>query len=87
MTKSREEGGVASRASLYLGGQIFRLLKFIYSEKATTFCEISTVDLSYVLPVKSTVQISQNFVAFSEFVNFNVANSADQLQCQKYAST
>ena len=24
------------------------LLKFIYSEKATKFCEISTVDLSYV---------------------------------------
>ena len=25
------------------------LLKFIYSEKATKFCEISTVDLSYIL--------------------------------------
>ena len=25
------------------------ILKFIYSEKATNFCEISTVDLSYVL--------------------------------------
>ena len=24
-------------------------LKFIYSEKATNFCEISTVDLSYVV--------------------------------------
>ena len=29
-------------------------LKFIYSEKATHFCEISTVDLSYVITVKST---------------------------------
>ena len=29
---------------------------------ATKFCEISTVNLSYV--VKSTVEISQNFVAF-----------------------
>ena len=38
-------------------------LKFIYSEKATKFCEISTVDLSYVVPVKSKVEISQNFVA------------------------
>ena len=28
------------------------LLKFIYSEKATKFCEISTNYLSYVLPVK-----------------------------------
>ena len=27
----------------------FFLLKFIYSEKATKFCEISTVDLSYVV--------------------------------------
>ena len=34
------------------------LLKFIYSEKATNFCEISPVDLSYVVTVKSTVEIS-----------------------------
>ena len=32
--------------------------------------EISTVDLFYVVPVKSTVEISQNFVAFSEYMNF-----------------
>ena len=43
-------------------------VKFIYSEKATNFCEISTVDLSYVLTVNSTVEILQNFVAFSEYV-------------------
>jgi len=47
------------------------MLKFIYSEKATKFCEISIVDLSYVVPVKSKVEISQNFVAFSEYMNFN----------------
>ena len=47
-------------------------LKFIYFEKATTFCEISTEDLSYVVPVKSTVEISQNFVAFTEYMNLNV---------------
>ena len=41
--------------------------KSIYSEKATNFCEISTVDLSYVVIVKSRVEISQNFVAFSEY--------------------
>ena len=35
-------------------------LKFIYSEKATKFCEISIVDLSYVVPVKFMVEISQN---------------------------
>ena len=26
----------------------------------------------YVVPVKSTVEISQNFVAFSEYMNFNI---------------
>ena len=35
-----------------------------------TRCEISTVDLSYVITVKSTVEILQNFVAFSEYMNF-----------------
>ena len=46
------------------------ILKFIYSEKATNFCEISSVDLSYVVTVKSTAEISQNCVAFSEYMNF-----------------
>ena len=36
-------------------------LKFLYSEKATKFYEISTVDLSYVVTVKSKVEISQNW--------------------------
>ena len=44
--------------------------KLIYSEKATKFCEISTLLLSNVVPVKSKVEISQNFVAFSEHTNF-----------------
>ena len=48
----------------------YDLVKFIYSEKVTKFCEIYTVDLSYVVPVKSTVEISQNFEAFSEYMNF-----------------
>ena len=42
----------------------------MYSEKATNFCEISTIDLSYVMTAKSTVEISQNFVAFTEYMNF-----------------
>ena len=46
-------------------------VKFIYSAKATKFCEISTLLLSYVVPVKSKVEISQIFVAFSEYMNFN----------------
>ena len=47
-------------------------LKFIYSEKATKFYEIFTLFLSYVAPVKSKVKIAQNFVTFSEYMNFNV---------------
>ena len=46
-------------------------LKFIFFKKATTFYEIFTLFLSYVVPVKSKVKISQNFVAFSEYMNFN----------------
>ena len=46
------------------------LLKFIYSKKATKFCELSTVDLTVTTQDKSTVEISQKFVAFSEYLNF-----------------
>ena len=46
-------------------------VKFIYSEKSTKFCEIFTLLLSYAVPVKSKVNILQNFVAFSEYFNFN----------------
>ena len=45
-------------------------IKFIYSEKATKFCEISTADLTGTAYDKSTVEISQNFVAFSDYTNF-----------------
>ena len=47
-------------------------LKFIYSRKATKFCKISVVDLFYIVPVKFIVDISQNFVAYSEYMNFNI---------------
>ena len=47
-------------------------IKFIYSEKATKFCEIFALLLSYVVPVKSKVKISQNFLAFSEYMNFKI---------------
>ena len=50
----------------------FLQLKFIYSKKATKFCEIFTLLLSYVVPVKSKVEILQNFVAFLEYMNFNI---------------
>ena len=54
-----------------------RYVKFIYSEKATKVCEISTVLLSYVAPVKSKVEILQNFVAFSECMNFTTSAVLD----------
>ena len=45
-------------------------LKFIYSKKATKFCEIFALLLTVCTVVKSKVKISQNFVAFSEYMNF-----------------
>ena len=44
------------------------LLKFIYSEKAAKFCEIFPLILTVCTVVKSQVKISQNFVAFSEYI-------------------
>ena len=44
------------------------VVKFIYSEKATKFCEIFTLLLTVV---KSKVKILKKFVAFSEYMNFN----------------
>ena len=55
-----------------LNSEFVASLKFIYSEKAKNFCEISTVDLSYVVTDKSTVEISQKFVVFSEYMNFTL---------------
>ena len=49
-------------------------LKFIYSENATNFYEIFTLLLSYVVLVKNKVKSLQNFVAFSEYINFNEKN-------------
>jgi hypothetical protein len=46
------------------------VLKLIYSEKATKSCEIFTLLLSYAGKEK----ISQNFVAFSEYMNFKCEN-------------
>ena len=45
-----------------------KLLKLIYSEKATQFCEIFTLFLSYVVPVKSKVKISQKFLWPSQHI-------------------
>ena len=48
------------------------IVKFIYSEKATKCCEIFILLLSYGVPVKSKMKILQNFVAFSEYMNFEM---------------
>ena len=50
--------------------QLTLVLKFIYSEKAAKFCEIFLLLLTTVHTVKSKGKISQNFVAFSEYMNF-----------------
>ena len=47
-------------------------VKFVYSEKGTIFCKISTRDLSFEVTVKSMKDISQNFVGFSEHMNFKI---------------
>ena len=54
-------------------------VKFIYSERATKVCETSTVGLSFVVPVKSTVEIFQNFVALSEYMNFTFTSFLPEL--------
>ena len=47
------------------------LSKYIYAEKATKFCEVSALLLTICsTAVKSKVEIPQNFVAFSEYMNF-----------------
>ena len=46
------------------------MLKFIYFEKATKFCEISTLEVAVCSTVKSKAEIMQNFVALSEYMNF-----------------
>ena len=47
-----------------------KCIKFIYSEKARKFCKISTLLLTVCTVDKSKVEISRNFVAFSEYMNF-----------------
>ena len=45
------------------------LIKFIYSKKATKFCEIFPLLFTTVHTVKNKEKISQNFVAFSVYIN------------------
>ena len=48
----------------------FVKVKFIYFEKATKFGNISTLLLNGNPKDKNKAEISQNFVAFSEYMNF-----------------
>ena len=50
---------------------VFPIVKFMYSKKATKFCEIFPLLLTVCTVVKSKGKTSQNFVAFSEYMNFN----------------
>ena len=69
--ESRQSSGTCFELAAQHWSQIyFEIIKFIYSEKATKIFKIFTLLLSYVVPVKSKVKISQNFVAFSEYMNF-----------------
>ena len=61
--------------TIFLRFQKQDALKFIYSEKATKFCEIFPLLLIIVHTVKSKGKILQNFVAFSEYMNFNACAS------------
>ena len=56
------------------GFEIF-LVKFMYSENATKNSKTSPYFCPmYLVPINSKVKISQNFVAFSEYINFTQDN-------------
>ena len=61
-----------SKKATKLGDSFFILLNKV--QKATKLSEIFTLLLSYALPVKSKLKILQNFVAFSEYMNFTRKN-------------
>ena len=67
---------ISWKTSNYVFSSLLRvqqfLLKFIYSEKATKFCEIFTLLLTVCTVVKNKAKISQSFVAFSKYMNFNI---------------
>ena len=62
--------GPKSEVKPSLAIAFYVVVKFIYSEKATKFCKIFTLLLTGTTYDKSKVKISQNFMAFSEYMNF-----------------
>ena len=69
-----------SPLSSHLVWRQLKNVKFIYSEKATKFCEIFLLLLTTVHTVKSKWKISQNFVAFSEYMNFNTRRACSIIE-------
>ena len=61
--------------TVYSLSEALIFIKFIYSEQATKFCEIFTLLLTTVHTVKSKVKTLQNFVTFSEYMNFTFSIS------------
>ena len=57
------------------------VVKFIYSERATKFCEIFTLLLTGTTKDKSKVNISKIFVAFSEYMNFTNNQNESRIKC------
>ena len=51
----------------------------MYSEKATKFCEIFPLLLTTVHTVKCKGKVLQNFVAFSEYMNFKKHFDKEQI--------
>ena len=77
---SHRSTGVQSSQFLKLGKSaptyFFKLcykvhMNILTSEKATEFCAIFNLLLTGTTQNKSKVEISQNFVAFSEYMNFS----------------
>ena len=66
--------GIVEQSDLIILGVGANSVKFVYSEKATKFCMISTLILSTVHTEKSKVEILENFVGFSEYLNFKARN-------------
>ena len=58
--------------------------KFIYSEKATKFCELFLLLLTVCTVVKSKGKILQNFVAFSKYMNFIKEVNEMKKYCKVY---
>ena len=63
------------------------MLKFMYSEKATKFCKISTVDLTDVTQDKYLMEMLQKIVAFSEYMKFKGGNIPNLIFGQNISKT